>query len=96
MPEAGVIAHPFDRPHLIPLIEIVSGSCRIMTYAPPGTLSEPFKKYGVTDFEFVDGHGAQSLDESDDSSLVPGGNCTLLKPTLTDFPTHPTFQRHAE
>jgi hypothetical protein len=38
-----------------------------------GHIKRALKKYGVADFEFVDGHDGTSLDESNDSSLVPGG-----------------------
>ena len=53
-------------------------------------IKRALKKYGVADFEFVDGHDAQSLDESDDSSLVPDGNCNVLtqaKPPAMRKPT---------
>jgi hypothetical protein len=42
-------------------------------------IERALKKYDVADLEFVNGHGTQPLDESNDSSLVPAGNCNVAQ-----------------
>jgi hypothetical protein len=63
-----------------------------------GHIKRALKKHGVADFEFVHGHGSLSLDESNDSTLMPGGITTLLtaKPSAMRKPTALPRQQEEE